>query len=182
VLPRPRLAGDYQFQNAAGVLMALEVLSERLPVSVAAVEQGLRTVSLLGRYTQIDGPVQYVLDVAHNPQAAAALVDALRENAVPGKTHCVLGMLKDKDHRSVIEMLRTEVDSWHVVGLSGPRGAAASQLMEEIAKAGIAVPASRFDSVEAALDALGPIAQPGDRVLIMGSFLTVAGAMRRLNV
>ncbi len=176
-LPRPALLGEYQVQNAAGVLMVLEVLAGRLPVTEQAIRHGLVDLRLCGRFQVVPGAVEQILDVAHNPQAAGVLAAALRQRPVRGATHAVIGMLKDKDCRGVLAALRGLVDAWYFVDLPGSRGATGRYLAEELSAMGIVAPASDYRDIGAALEAARSRTRPGDRILITGSFLTVAGAL-----
>ena len=72
-LSYPALRGANQLLNAAGAIAALEALRERLPISAQAIRNGLAMVELPGRFQIVPGQPALVLDVAHNPQAVAAL-------------------------------------------------------------------------------------------------------------
>ena len=110
-LPLPAMAGAYQLRNAAGALAALEAVRGRLPVSEAAIRQGLRAAQVPGRFQRIARAPEVILDVAHNPEAARALAATLREQPVTGRTLAVVGMLADKDAAAVFAALRGEVDA-----------------------------------------------------------------------
>ena len=131
-LPRPLRYCDFQVQNAAGVLMLLDKIRPAYPVDREAVQAGINRFRLNGRLQIIPGEVQKVLDVAHNPQAARALAENLRLIPCVGKTHILIGMLKDKDHRGVLKPLNTVADSWNIVSLAGQRGTPAPALMAEL--------------------------------------------------
>ncbi len=180
-LPRPRLIGEYQYQNASGVLMALQCLSTILPVGEEAICQGLDRVELAGRFTLIPGPVEIILDVAHNPQAAAVLAGNLRARPVSGGTHAIVGMLKDKDRIGVFTELVPVIDHWHTVTLPGPRGATSDQLAAELGGIAGAASISNYPDVPSALVGARSCTAAGDRILIAGSFLTVSAAMRILQ-
>lgn len=181
-LPLPILTGAFQLQNAAGVLAVIQALPDTLQVGADDIRQGLVQASLNGRFQCLDGPVQYVLDVAHNPQAARALATTLDETPVPGRTHALLGMLRDKDCRGVVECLSGRIDEWHLASITaGHRGAQASELQHAMFAAGISEPISVYDDVRQALTRLRELTQDGDRVLIIGSFLTVSAALPLLT-
>ncbi len=186
-LPAPGLTGDYQYQNAAGVLRALEVLGPDLPVPEAALREGLAATRLPGRFQIVTaGGLEYVLDVAHNPQAAEVLARTLRQHgsmgrpAAPAETHAIFGMLRDKDRQGFLAEIHGLVDHWHVTGLPGLRGTAASLLAREVAALGARGSVTCYDSPEAALWGVQARARRGDRVLVTGSFLTVAGVLQSL--
>ena len=180
-LPRPLRYSDFQVQNAAGVLMLLDKIRPAYPVDRAAVQAGINRFRLNGRLQIIPGEVQKVLDVAHNPQAARALAENLRLIPCVGKTHILIGMLKDKDHRGVLKPLHAVADSWNIVSLAGQRGTPAPALMAELKSLGVAQPVRAFAAVKPALARLSRAARPGDRIVITGSFITVGEALRHFG-
>ncbi|MDE3011290.1 MAG: bifunctional tetrahydrofolate synthase/dihydrofolate synthase, partial [Pseudomonadota bacterium] len=76
-LPYPALRGAYQLDNACCALTALALLQDRLPVAQQHVREGLVGVTLPGRLQVLPGRPAVILDVAHNPHAAAALARSL---------------------------------------------------------------------------------------------------------
>lgn len=72
-----RLLGTHQSENAALALRALELVSDKLPVSTAAKRAGLASVVWPGRMEVFRRNPELILDGAHNPHGAAALVRAL---------------------------------------------------------------------------------------------------------
>ena len=177
-LPYPALRGAYQLGNAATVLAALGTLKDRLPVSSGAIRDGLVNVTLAGRFMVLPGRPVIVLDVAHNPHAARALSDALAGMSFHPSTLAVFGMYADKDIDGVIAAMKPRIDRWHVASLPGPRGAAAAQLQAKLAAAGVAADDIRAnDDVSEAYRAAAEHARETDRIVVFGSFLTVAAAL-----
>jgi dihydrofolate synthase/folylpolyglutamate synthase len=175
-LPQPRLRGVYQHQNAATVLMVLRLIEDRLPVTEAAIRDGLVSVCLPGRFQCLPGKVERIFDVAHNPQGARLLAQSLTQVPCGGRTYAVLGMLADKDVAGVIAGLEKSINVWFLGGLEGDRGLSGEALAEQMgsATAVIRIYRSVAEAYQAALEA----AQPGDRVLACGSFHTVEIVMR----
>jgi dihydrofolate synthase/folylpolyglutamate synthase len=174
-LPSPALAGMQQYDNAAGVLMVLESLRDRYPVTRVDFEQGLRNVTLPGRFQILPGKVDVILDVAHNPASGRRLAKSLEESPAGGSTWLVLGMLKDKDVAAFMGSLAPGVDHWCLASLNTDRGLTASALCEMLP-----VPvtdAHVFSDVAAACRYARSQATAGDRVVVSGSFITVAKAM-----
>jgi len=172
-LPLPALPGRHQLDNAAGVLQVIACLQERLPVPVAALHTGLRSVRLAGRCQYHAG---LLLDVAHNPAAAAVLAQVLRAQPCRGRTWLVAGMLDGKDVAGFAAALSACVDRWCAVSLGGPRGLSSAELAQRLQDAGVHQ-VSRFDSVAAALASVTAQAGADDRIVVSGSFLTVAEAL-----
>ncbi len=172
-LPPPALPGAYQLANAAAALAALSELSGVLPVSLAAIHAGLSEARLPGRFQRIAGPIEVVLDVAHNPQAARTLADTLRSLPARARTHAVFAILSDKDAEGVINALKDCFDTWFVAGLAGERGRDGDALAA-LVRRHVAVPVEVFDGLLAAFKAAGLKAGEGDRIVAFGSFYTVA--------
>jgi dihydrofolate synthase/folylpolyglutamate synthase len=176
-LPAPALAGAVQVGNAATAVAALRALGPRLRLDRAAVERGLRDVRLPGRFQRVpDGRgFEWVLDVAHNPAAAAVLAASLRRHPVPGRTLAVCGMLADKDVVAVLAELRDSCDGWFAASTDGPRGlsdAALARLAE-----GARVEMVQGGGVPDAMRMAAAAARAGDRIVVFGSFHTVGPAL-----
>ncbi len=172
-LPMPALRGEFQLQNAAGVLMVLQLLAYRIPLTLQQLCRGLLTARLPGRFELIPGDVVEIADVAHNPQSAAALAGNLRQMPVDGRTLAVVAVLADKDHEAIVRIMAPVMDAWYVAGLDIPRGGATGPLAVAVE----AVTGRRptvSETVQEALHQARTIAQPGDRIVIFGSFYTVA--------
>ncbi|HET7096912.1 MAG TPA: bifunctional tetrahydrofolate synthase/dihydrofolate synthase, partial [Casimicrobiaceae bacterium] len=177
-LPFPALRGAYQLANASTALAAIDLLHDRLHVGAGAVRDGLVSVELEGRFQVLPGMPTIVLDVAHNPHAARALAATLSAMGRFPQTIAVLGILADKDVGGVIDALRERIDRWFVATLPGPRGASADAVVAALVDAGVAKEATRtFDDVGSAFAAARAAASEADRIIVFGSFLTVAAAL-----
>lgn len=181
-LPWPSLYNPRQMANAAGVLMALTVLSDRFPVDIEAIRQGLQEFNLNGRFQIVPDKAQLILDVAHNRQAAALLVCNLKGLPVKGNTHVLIGMLKDKNHQAIFQEISDVADFWHIVTLDGPRGTDSKVLSEELSAMNVTGHISRYDTVAEALNRIREQVGPRDRIVITGSFLTVGAAIKHLKL
>ena len=174
-LPCPAIMGDFQLQNAAGVLMVVYLLQERLPLDQAVLATGLSTVRMVGRCQIEAGDITQVFDVAHNPQAARSLATALRTYHGSGQVIAVCAMLADKDIVAVMAAMRGLVSTWHLASLATPRGADAAYLAVCARKAGIMDPHTH-NTVAEALTVAHDMSRPGDWLVIFGSFHAVAEA------
>lgn len=183
-LAHPALRGANQVLNATGALAALEALANRLPVDAQAVRNGLALVELPGRFQVLPGRPTVVLDVAHNPHAAAALADNLGGMGFHPYTFAVFGCMKDKDMAGIVESLKSRIDHWHLTDLPSARAASAEQLAAIVRASGVvedgehtvhvyADPARAFEQARA-------MAGQDDRICVFGSFLTVGGVMQHL--
>lgn len=176
-LPLPAMAGAFQTRNAAAALAALEAFRAALPVSDTAIRRGLLRARAAARFQRIAQAPDVILDVAHNPEAARALAATLREQPTPGRTFAVVGMLADKDATGVFSALRGEVDAWWTCTPDSPRAQDAAALAAVLrACAGRAAIRVQPD-VNAALAEAQSAAREDDRILVFGSFYTVAAVL-----
>jgi len=180
-LPKPSLIGDYQLGNAAGVLMVLEVLKDRMPVTDVEVARGLRHIDLPGRFQRVSGEVETILDVGHNAQAVDAFVRTLI-NLEPRRTHVLLGMLDMKDHQSVIRLLAPIAHTWHLTSVISRKGASSDDLYDALKLVvGRSAVACTYDSVASGYRSIAATASPGDRIVALGSFLVVSEVLACLK-
>ena len=176
-LPIPALRGSYQLKNASAAIAALSALHDKLPVSLGHIKRGLLEVEWPGRMQVLPGRPTIVLDVAHNPHAARALEDALGTMGFYENTYAVFGMLKDKDIDAVIEIIRGRIDHWHIASLAGERGASADLLAAKLCAHGLEDKFSVYTNIVRAFDGARERAGQNDRILVFGSFLTVADVL-----
>jgi dihydrofolate synthase/folylpolyglutamate synthase len=177
----PSLRGANQLLNASAALAALEALRDRLPVSAQEVRTGLVMVDLPGRFQVMPGRPVVVLDVAHNPHAAATLAQNFDNMGYHAYTYAVFGSMLDKDIHGIIAQMKDKIDHWCVTDLPLPRAASAAQLRDKLLDAGVLQDADHsiqnFASPEEAYAFAISKAGENDRIAVFGSFLTVAGAM-----
>ena len=177
-LPYPALRGAFQLGNAAACLTALDCLRGRLPVTAQDVRGGLLQAEVAGRFQVLPGRPQVILDVAHNPHAARALTANLASMPTGGRTLAVCAMFKDKDIAGVVAATRPYITDWLVADAEGTRGASAAQLAAVLAHAGASAPVAQYSNVAAAWHAACNMAADNDKIIVFGSFLTVAAVMR----
>ncbi|MES2898279.1 MAG: bifunctional tetrahydrofolate synthase/dihydrofolate synthase [Pseudomonadota bacterium] len=182
-LAYPSLRGANQLLNASAALAALEVLRMELPTSAQDVRTGLVMVELPGRFQVLPGRPTVILDVAHNPHAVSALAQNLGNMGFHPYTYAVFGIMQDKDIDGVIAPIAQHIDHWCVAGLSSPRAAAPADLAAhlEALPAGDAKPGDRSvssfaDPAQAFANAMSRAGE-NDRIVVFGSFYTVAGVM-----
>jgi dihydrofolate synthase/folylpolyglutamate synthase len=128
----------------------------------------------------VAGPVEWILDIAHNEPAAQVFAEHVRERPVAGRTFAVVGILADKDAREIAAALEPLVDHWVLCSLPGPRGGSAAALAERLL-----LPPGQVtlaNSVEEGCEAARTATVEGDRVIVFGSVLTVGPALRFLRV
>ena len=177
-LPLPALP----VENAAVALQVCALLG-LLPEaeSTGAV---LQQANLTGRLQQVQLPFaggtrNLILDVAHNPQAAAYVADWLRQRPLSGQRYAVFGALSDKDVDGVLSAMRGLFAHWHVAALPTPRSFSLEELQQHLRQADekYSVHADIRDALLACLQT----STQDDQILIFGSFFTVARVLEFLQ-
>ena len=174
-LPYPAVLID----NAATVLQAVQYID--LPVSEWAIRQGLSAVSVAGRCQHIQlGGIEVVLDVAHNPASVQALRDHLDARPVAGRTECLFAVMADKDIAEIIRIIQPCFAHWSLAPLlENERAAHPEQLQTVLLEQGIRQVTLASSFSESGNNALSRLST-GDRLVIFGSFFTVAAAMTEI--
>jgi len=179
LLPALPLDAPAQRANAATAIAALRALPEELPASAFAA--GIAQARVPGRLQRLErAGIEIRLDVGHNPQAARELAAFLDRH--PARTLAVYAALSDKDAAGVATALAGRVARWFLAGLEPgtPRGQDADALAARLAGTPAAA-GERFAGIAGALHAALEAAAPGERVLVFGSFHTVAEALAVLD-
>ena len=182
LLPCLALQGDFQLNNAACAICAVQNLNHLLPVSLDSIGHALENVSLLGRFYTLRKEPEIIVDVAHNPQAAKSLAHNLEQNTCKGRTLGVFAMLADKDIAQVVRELSSQINIWYLADTHNPRGAKAQDLqlyLQPQTENGLT---KCFDNVASALRTACIEASKNDRIIVFGSFYTVADAIEVLTV
>ena len=176
-LQRPALAGARQYANAAAAIATLSGMG--LALDPKAINHALRSLQLPGRFQVVPGPVEWILDVAHNEPAALVLAENLRQRRCQGRTLLVTGILADKDIAAIAPVLAGAADRLFLCGIAAPRGLTAAQLA---GRAPQFAAAARCEDITAGMAAAAAESRAGDRIVVCGSFLAVAPAMERLGL
>lgn len=179
-LPLPALVGDFQLNNAACAVTAIEKLQAVLPVKFENLVSALATVTLSGRFQHYPGKPPVIMDVAHNPHAAQSLAINLAQAYCAGETLAVFAMLADKDMAGVIDAVGNEIDRWYVASIENVRGAKASQLADMVHAQFPHAAVTSCKDVTSAYHQACMYAGENDRIVVLGSFFTVADVMRAL--
>ena len=175
-LPPPKL----KIQNVATSLMVVTQLQDRLPVKELAIISGIQTATLSDRFERVEKPVSVIFDVAHNPQATHYLAEQLLRSPYSGRTFAVVGMLKDKDILGAFLPMLSCIDRWYVGSLSETRGAVGGKLAKILRTEGVE-DCYTFTSINKAFEKAITQCEAQDRIVVFGSFYTVAIAKQFLS-
>jgi dihydrofolate synthase/folylpolyglutamate synthase len=174
------LPGEHQKLNAALAIATVETLQSEIPVSAAAVRNGLETVSWPGRLQQVTLPngQRILLDGAHNVAGAKALLSALEKNFTAARRTLILGVLQDKDWRHICETLAPMAGRILTVPVASERTADARELAVACRAANPAAEIAACDSLRRALD----LAASDRFVVVTGSLYLVGEALELLGL
>ena len=175
-LPEPILAGNHQLRNAAGVLKVVDLLSETHSITEENIQQGLKGSSLKGRFEKPYRNLNLFLDVAHNIDGAYALASNLHSAAEVGETHMIVGMLKTKSAIDFFRPLFPIADDWSFISIPSTKASDPRLLQDALKKISKKAKSDCFDSFEHAFDSIFLNMGIGDRIIVTGSFITVAEA------
>jgi dihydrofolate synthase/folylpolyglutamate synthase len=151
----------------------VEEMQPLLPVDPSAIKKGLSQVILSSRLKIIPGEVTEIWDVSHNAGSVQLLAEKLKSLSCGGKTIGVFSMLADKDLDVCVNIIKREINVWCIAALKTTRAATLHQLQTTLNEQGITEIIS-FTSIKEAYQYAKSNAVTGDRLVIFGSFHTVA--------
>lgn len=163
--------------NTATALAVVESLGLARGLDDGVVSRAL-AISAPGRLQVVHGEPEWLLDVAHNVHAVGELARWLEAHPVPGAVVALVAVMADKERAAMWSRLDGLVDAWVPVPLDLPRALPAAALATELEASGQRR-VSRVDDVAAALAEATRCAGPCGRVVVFGSFYTVAAVLEQ---
>jgi dihydrofolate synthase/folylpolyglutamate synthase len=177
------LHGAHQADNAAIALAAVEALLNT-ELDAELVRDVMASVRTPGRLEVVGHSPLVVLDGAHNLAGAHALVGALDEAFASGDRTLVVGLLREKDPREMLDALGvTRVSRVVCCAPPSPRARDPHELAEAARELG--VPDDRVivvnDVADAVERAIAETLEAG-QVIVTGSLYVVGAARAALRV
>lgn len=190
-IPLPALAAVVQLENASGAVAAVQSMQNVLAVDNKAIKAGIKNAKLSARMQYLNqAGYRYILDVAHNPQAAQAVVDTIcTKHALElkqAKFFIILGMLADKDAAQVVKILGQIASEFLLVTPHNERALPKEQLLK--LTVGLGVKTTVYQNMAAAISAAQHKYKRANRaqnlriIMCLGSFFTVADALQALKI
>lgn len=178
-LPVPGILGSGAVDNAASALAAFRQLARAAQLGAKEIGGVLRDVKMTGRLQLVEcAGLEWLFDVAHNADGAAELARVLA--SLPPKANCLalVAVAKRKAAAEIIAAVASEVDRWYLPAIDDPQMYSAVELAERVRLHGGEIASSGADlAATAAL--IEQEAEPGDRVVVFGSFRTVAAVQQQ---
>lgn len=178
---RDQLLPQLPLPSVAAALQVAQLLGLNLPALNAF--DCVAALRVPGRFQTIEwNGRQVILDVAHNPAATAYLVERLVQSATNNAAvHGIVAMMSDKDRAQSLDNLKGRIHHWYLADLSFiPRAATIGQLHQNLVDLDLMEDFS--GSVVECLQAALANSNPGDRILIFGSFYTVAAGLQAMGI
>jgi dihydrofolate synthase/folylpolyglutamate synthase len=177
---RTALVGQHQVENAALAIAAVMTIED---VDAGVIRKGLLDVVHPGRFEEFTLPegTQVVIDGAHSPVAARALVQTIRQRFPGRKSLMVLGMLQDKDAGNFVPELAGIVEKWFLAPPASPRAQSTTSVRQAVETS---ADVSTFESIAAAIAGARSAAPMIDvpLIIVTGSLTTVAEARVALGL
>jgi dihydrofolate synthase/folylpolyglutamate synthase len=170
-----------QLRNVSVVLAALEQFDASMIADVATVNEVIASAWPPGRFQVINREHEWILDVAHNAQAAATLREQLATLPPATDSTIVIGMLGDKSLRAFADELAPFGTRWIACTVADPRARSSTDIAAELRHCGLATVLDA-GTPEQALDRAREATPPGGRIIVCGSFRMVGPALRWLGI
>jgi len=164
------LHGQFQRNNAATALAALELVQHAFPTSEAQVRHGLQAARWPGRLEVISQRPLVILDGAHNPHAMQTLVAELPAVLQGKKVKLLFAVMRDKDWRTMIPLLAPFVTEVVVTRVQQPRAEDPAVLQAAFAPF---CPVQILDDAQAACRQLLAATKPDEALLVAGSLFLI---------
>ena len=175
-----KLAASYQLENVATAVATIEVLQQVLGVDFGrkTLVKGLSSAEWAGRFQCIGEQPDVVLDGAHNPDGAAALVKALTDAKCGKKVRFVVGQCADKDSDGFFKTIAGICGRVWTVPLRNSRSATPQRLIEYATRYGINATACN-SIAEGIAAAKADASENATAVVICGSLFLVGEVLER---
>jgi dihydrofolate synthase / folylpolyglutamate synthase len=168
------LQGFYQKKNILTVLATLDQLNNKLSISSQQIKDGvsstISSTGLKGRWYKLSEHPLMICDTGHNEHGLQQVVEQIKLTKY-NKLHIVLGMVNDKDHNKVLQLLPTHAE-YYFTRAAIPRALDEKLLMEMAGRFNLK--GKCYPTVPLAIDAAKASASPDDFIFIGGSTFVVA--------
>ena len=181
-LPLPNLKGKNQLTNLAGCLRAVNLLQNKLPVTLGAIKEGIKHARIDGRLQILSNEPYIVADVAHNTDAALNLYNFISTSKRAGKVYAVFSILENKDIKKVLMPFINIVDEWFVSEINDSKAQKIDIIITTLKKYNKKVVINKFNNLNQAYKNAYKKCNLNDNIIIYGSFFTVSESMHGIKI
>jgi len=176
----PRPVGALLPENICAALQSALLLGEDF--SESDLSAALERVAPTGRRERrLQGGIDYILDVAHNPAAVDKLLEYMGLSYCEGKTFAIFSVMTDKDVRTMVRAAAGRFDAWFLADQPGNTRAAAAADIAAILRDEGQQSISISRNLRQGFRRAQSVMSPGDRLVVFGSFHTVAHVLPLLG-
>ena len=174
--------GKNQLTNLAGCLRAVNLLQNKLPVTLGAIKEGIKHARIDGRLQILSNEPYIVADVAHNTDAALNLYDFISTSKRAGKVYAVFSILENKDIKKVLMPFINIVDEWFVSEINDSKAQKIDIIITTLKKYNKKVVINKFNNLNQAYKNAYKKCNLNDNIIIYGSFFTVSESMDGVKI
>jgi len=177
-IPNLRMIGDYQYNYAAASVLALQEILPECLTNKNILKTSLSETQISGRFQYLHNSPDIIVDVAHNEDAAKALLNNIKDKGYK-EINVVLGILNDKDVYSIVEPFSSIVDNWYIGTINSERGMNAQEIqyrIKSLFKDNLNI--KTFNSISSAFNYGKNKQTLNSLLLVYGSFYTVSEAIK----
>jgi dihydrofolate synthase/folylpolyglutamate synthase len=179
-LAYPPGATAAQLRNVSLALAVLEDYRGGIPLPPERLNEVLRSARPPARFQVVERSHEWVIDVAHNPQAAAVLREQL-QTLPTASTTIVLGMLSDKRIGEFVAELEPIAAAWIACGVDDPRARSAADIAASLRER-VSGPIHVGGGPHESFGLAERLSSPASRIVVCGSFRVAGPALEWLGI
>ena len=166
--------------NLAIALMSIEACNPDLLPKTEALNQLLDSFSIPGRFQIFDYRIPWILDVAHNPNAAINFRERLGTIELTDKNIMIVSLMKDKDLEEFVSLFEDIVAKWVVCTMNTPRSLSGDEISKRLSEKGL-FNITVLNYPDEAFEYIETINHNYNAVIVTGSFEIVGPCIQWLE-
>ena len=177
-IPNLRMIGDYQYNYAAASILALQEILPECLSNENILKKSISQTQIAGRFQYLQNSPDIIVDVAHNEDAAKALLKNIKDKGYK-EISVVLGILNDKDVYSIVEPFTSVVNNWFIGTINSERGMNAEEIkyrIKSLFKNTLNI--KTYNSICSAFNNARNHQTSDSLILVYGSFYTVSEVLK----
>ncbi|SFB04012.1 dihydrofolate synthase / folylpolyglutamate synthase [Acetitomaculum ruminis DSM 5522] len=174
------LLGTYQLENASLAIEAALALKEAgFDITLSNIKEGIKDTQLVGRFTKLSEKPLFIVDGAHNADAAVKLKKTVETYLKGMNITFIIGVLADKEYKKIIDTMMDIPQKIYTITPPNPRALDAKELAEDISKVNKNVTAC--ESIYEAIKLSMENTKEDEAILAFGSLYYLGDVVRSLK-